>query len=257
MPLTNLRIFSNIRIRIKNKKMKKENLKFKNKKEKAFTFIELLAAIIVLAIGVLSVIAVSAKSYAAISLQKNKLIAANLAREGIELVKNVRNENWLYKNSSSYCTPDDGSSACSNGRVGEDNDDCDWRCGSKDKPPSDSSFFRLEQSWSYNSTDYFLQDLDYNLTPSVLSSIPDAPKCEEHGATLKIDSDGFYSHTTSGTDSIFKRLIIINRRADVNGDGNSNNDIQVVSIVCWQERGGVWEEVFVEEHLFNWWKPEQ
>jgi len=240
--------------------MARGNLKFKNKKEKAFTFIELLAAIIVLAIGVLSVIAVSAKSYAAISLQKNKLIAANLAREGIELVKNVRNENWLYKitTSNSYCNLDSTPSSCSSGRIKEDNGDCDWRCGSKNKPPSDSSFFRLEQSWSYNLTNYFLQDLDYNLTSSVLSSIPYSPKCEEHGANLKIDStNGFYSHTTSGTDSIFKRLIIINRGADENGDGNPNNDIQVISKVCWQERGGVWQEVFVEEHLFNWWKPEQ
>lgn len=236
-----------------NKKIpKKKNIT----PESSFTFIELLAAIIVLAIGVLSVIAVSAKSYYAISLQKNKLIATNLAREGIELVKNVRNENWLYTNSS-YCNLDTAASSCPQGRIKEDNSDCDWRCGSKDKAPDNDNFFRLEQGWSYSETNYFLKNLDYNFNVAKTSeAVPANITCEDHGAWLDLDASGFYAYPNDPTSSgKFKRLIQINR-ADLNGDGNPNNDLQIIVTVCWQERGGVWEKVWVEEHLFNWYKPE-
>lgn len=240
------------------------NKKMQNKKnitpESSFTFIELLAAIVVLAIGVLSVIAVSAKSYYAISLQKNKLIATNLAREGIELVKNVRNENWLWKvtTNSSYCTLDTAASSCSSGRIKEDNSDCDWRCGSKDKAPDNDNFFRLDQQWKYPSDSsyyYFFQNLDYNLNiaKKTVPTVPLNPSCQDDGAWLDLDASGFY--VNNPTRGKFKRLIQINR-ADLNGDGSPNNDLQIIVTVCWQERGGVWEKVWAEEHLFNWYKPE-
>lgn len=221
--------------------------------ESSFTFIELLAAIVVLAIGVLSVIAVSAKSYATISLQKNKLIAINLVREGIELVKNVRNENWLYIGSS-YCALDATSTNCSEGRIKEDNSDCDWRCGSKDTPPDNSNFFRLEQGWIYNSVNKFFKDIQYNSIPKVEdASVPPTLTCKDYGDFLN-STGSFYVSSSSG---FFKRLIIINRDLDENGDGNPNNDLQVIVKVCWRERGGNWEEVQAEEHLFNWYKPSQ
>jgi len=62
---------------------------------KSFTLIEVIIAVVIMSIGVFSVIALSSKSYASISLQKNKLIALNLAKEEIDVIKSIRDENWL------------------------------------------------------------------------------------------------------------------------------------------------------------------
>ena len=232
------------------------NLKLKIKKrEEAFTFIEILAAIAVLAVGLLSVVALSSKSYAAISLQRNKLIATKLAKEEMEIILNVRNENWLYNNNTSYCTPSDdsgvicnGVSPNPNGRKSEDNGDCDWRCGSKNVAPlaNPNGFFRLESTTSSG-----IKDLDYagNVQKGVHGD-----DCQNQGIFLYLDNvSGFYKNTNDGNDFLtpFKRLVTIKRDIDANGDGNPNNDIEVVVSVCWRERGR-WSQVSAEEHLFNW-----
>jgi type II secretory pathway pseudopilin PulG len=225
-------------------KFEKMVFKIKNK-ERAFTFIELLAAIMILGIAILSIIALSAKTYSTISLQKNKLIATNLAKEGIEIVKNIRNENWLYK-SNSNCTNDSTLSVCSDGRVAEDEGDCDWRCGSKDiaySPNGSNGFFRLSQG---------LKDIDY--TGNAVWTNDGGPylvdRCESDGVPLSRDAQGFYQH--SGTLTSFKRLIVLTR-TDLNGDGIAANDIRVEVAVCWDDRGRSYA-VSVEDHLYNWYK---
>jgi type II secretory pathway pseudopilin PulG len=106
------------RYNMPNLKQKRQKLS----KEASFTFIELLAAIIVLSIGLLSVIAISSKSYAAVSLQKNKLIAVNLAKEGVELVRFARNKNWKEEDSGQKRTVNGGNCDTGNGAP------YDWRC---------------------------------------------------------------------------------------------------------------------------------
>lgn len=60
-----------------------------------FTLIETLVAVLVLVLGLLGPLALAAQSISAGRLSRNRLIAANLAQEGIELVRNLRDENII------------------------------------------------------------------------------------------------------------------------------------------------------------------
>lgn len=222
--------------------------------EKSFTLIEIIIAITVLGMGIFSVIAVAGKSYGAISLQKNKLIAINLAREGMDTIRSVRDENWLYRgnsdcNGNGAITTCDGTGLCGDGvtpnetQICEDGGDCDWRCGNEeDNPPLYQPNFILNQN---------LRDIDY--TRHAITGAGPFNNCTDttQSVLLRIDANDFYQHT-NGPGSAFRRLIIINRASDLNGDGNSNNDFQVRVIVCWRERGGRWYEISIEDHLYNW-----
>lgn len=242
------------------------NSKFKSKSksnDKAFTFIEILVATAVLAVGLLSVVALSSKSYAAISLQKNKLIATNLVKEEMEIIRNVRNENWLYNKDNSYCNNDtifticNGTSSNPDGRKAENEGDCDWRCGSKKDSAGVPIQYGASNFYILDSTDEGIKDLDYfgNVQKG---SHTDTDNCKADGVGVPLFRDntsGFYKNTNDGDDlkTPFKRLVTIKRDGDENGDGNPNNDIQVVVTVCWQERGRD-AHVSTEEHLFNWMK---
>ena len=216
--------------------------KSKSKNQNAFTFLEIIIAIGIFAIGILAVVTVSTKSFKIISLQQDKLIALNLAKEGIENIRNVRDENWFYRGYSD-CNNDNTITLCTNGQIYENEGDCDWRCGNeKNNQPNYKPTYKL---------DNHLQDIDYLGNAIYNSSIDYTTKtCANDGAVLKIDSNSFYQHT-GATDSIFKRLISIKRNNDLNSDGQTNNDLQVKVMVCWKDRGQ-WQEVSLEEHLYNW-----
>ncbi|MDD5552173.1 MAG: prepilin-type N-terminal cleavage/methylation domain-containing protein [Candidatus Pacebacteria bacterium] len=230
---------------------------FKKYSEKGFTFIELLAAMIALSIGILSVIAISSKSYSAISFQKNKLIATYLAKEGIEHVRAMRNENWLYKDESdcnrdfvvTKCCDQDKNPTCDideDGQVKEDGGDCDWRCGDESNPASSyqpncilGAPRHVEGSIYYVYTKDLMRYGNSWLCVVASTTSETAPtSCKDYG----------YSHGSN-----IKRLLVVDRTKDLNQDGNPNNDLLVQSIVCWQQ-GGRWQEVVIEDHLFNWKK---
>ncbi|MDD5738754.1 MAG: prepilin-type N-terminal cleavage/methylation domain-containing protein [Candidatus Pacebacteria bacterium] len=72
-----------------------EKLKFNKIKERAFTLVEVFVAISVLSIGVVGsfgVLPVMIKNQA---INTDTFIASRLANEGMELVRNLRDENWL------------------------------------------------------------------------------------------------------------------------------------------------------------------
>jgi prepilin-type N-terminal cleavage/methylation domain-containing protein len=63
--------------------------------KKSFTLIETLVAISILGIGILGISTLIFSQIALTHYSENKLIAAYLAQEGIEIVRNVRDTNWL------------------------------------------------------------------------------------------------------------------------------------------------------------------
>jgi len=65
------------------------------KNQKGFTLAELLITIFVLTVGILGIYLVVQNSYTTLNYAKNRLIAIYLAQEGIELVRNIRDTNWL------------------------------------------------------------------------------------------------------------------------------------------------------------------
>lgn len=81
-----------------------------------FTFIEVIVAIFILSTGILSLVVIVDKSIASVTEIKTKFIAAYLAQEGIEIIRNIRDTNWLEGATNSW---DEGLSVCGS-------PSCDW-----------------------------------------------------------------------------------------------------------------------------------
>lgn len=72
---------------------------YKLQDSKGFTIVESLVAIAVFTVGISAAIFVINQSIGASTRTKNKIIAGYLAQEGIEVVRNIRDRNWLAGNS--------------------------------------------------------------------------------------------------------------------------------------------------------------
>lgn len=65
------------------------------KNKKGFGLVELVMAMLILSIALVGILNLMAYLIKAAQVNKDKIIALNLAREGIEVVRNVRDSNWL------------------------------------------------------------------------------------------------------------------------------------------------------------------
>lgn len=91
--------------------MKKEKLKF----SKGFTFLETIVAIFVVSVALVGGLGALTTILKSSHFSYNKLIASYLAQEGIEMVRNVRDTNWLENRYSSATDWDKGLNGCSSG----------------------------------------------------------------------------------------------------------------------------------------------
>jgi prepilin-type N-terminal cleavage/methylation domain-containing protein len=67
----------------------------KQQQKSGFTVIEVLIAIFVIAIGAAGVFALMGRTIADSSANNNKLVASYLSQEGVEIVRNIRDTNYL------------------------------------------------------------------------------------------------------------------------------------------------------------------
>ncbi|MEA3464156.1 MAG: prepilin-type N-terminal cleavage/methylation domain-containing protein [Patescibacteria group bacterium] len=65
------------------------------KKQPGFSIIEVIAVIFIIAVGLTGILSLIVQNIQAQYINKNALIASQLAQEGLELIRNVRDENWL------------------------------------------------------------------------------------------------------------------------------------------------------------------
>lgn len=74
--------------------------KMKNyqKKQKGFSIIEVMASVFIITFGLIGVLALADQNIRNQRLSKNTLVASQLAQEGLELVRNTRDKNWLLNN---------------------------------------------------------------------------------------------------------------------------------------------------------------
>lgn len=156
---------------------------------KAFTIIELMVATFIIVVGLGGAMNLILQIFSNFQIPKAKLVATYLVQEGIEIVRNIRDTNWI-ENSPNW---DDG--------IQEGN---------------------------------FIADYDNN---QQLDPFEDK--------FLNLDSAGFYSYY-SGTQTKFKRIIIIDKIPDTNPD-----KISVLVNVEWQEKGRDYQ-VFAKEELYKW-----
>jgi len=67
----------------------------RNKDEKGFALIEVMVAIFVITIGIIGAVNLVNYSISSVIIGKSQVIAANLAQEGVEIVRNIRDSNWV------------------------------------------------------------------------------------------------------------------------------------------------------------------
>jgi len=67
---------------------------FSQKKQAGFSLLEVIVAIYILLIGIVGVMELTINATKASAVSSSKLLAANLAQEGIEVVKNIRDLNY-------------------------------------------------------------------------------------------------------------------------------------------------------------------
>lgn len=63
--------------------------------ERGFSLLETIVALSILVTGIGGAVGLVAQSLSTVSAIKDIIVAANLAQEGIEVVRNLRDENWL------------------------------------------------------------------------------------------------------------------------------------------------------------------
>jgi len=96
------------------------NCMYKIKKQNGFSLIEVLAAVFVLAIGMLAVVGLQTKTIITSFENRDSIIASGLAQEGVELVRNIRDNNIL--NNREAFSGIEGKSSC---KISADVTNCD------------------------------------------------------------------------------------------------------------------------------------
>lgn len=69
--------------------------KNKLKRQFGFSILEVIIAILIISIGMIGVLSLITQNIQVQYISKNDLIASQLAQEGMELVRNIRDTNWL------------------------------------------------------------------------------------------------------------------------------------------------------------------
>ena len=73
----------------------KKIINYKSKPQAGFSLIEAMIALSVIITGVVSGLTLTSFNLTASFISETRLIAANLAREGLETVRSLRDSNWL------------------------------------------------------------------------------------------------------------------------------------------------------------------
>lgn len=203
-----------------------------------FTLLESIVAIYILVVGLTSVISLTANSLSAVSRFKQELIASNLAQEGLELVKNKRDSNYLTRTLGPPPTPSCDIPFCD--ANDSDNNDL-WGAGASCDDLSTGC--QLNPWASPTNADAPLLDFE---------------KCVGAGG-CKIGFDsaaGFYGYNMAD-DSGFTRYILIDEPVPSlrSGTGPDLKDVRVRSVVSWQDRfvgtRNIVLETYLTPHLLN------
>lgn len=94
--------------------------KIKTESKKGFTLMEVIVAIFLLTVGIIASYALITFVISSTTYASNKFTAAYLAQEGIELVRNIRDTNWVQSGSLFS----DGLTSCDGDCAGTDGSGC-------------------------------------------------------------------------------------------------------------------------------------
>ncbi len=189
---------------------------FFKQKNKGFTLVEVLVAVVIFTLSILSVMAVLGSGVANTNFAKNKIIAEYLAQEGIEYIRNTRDTNVLY-------TVPGG-----------------WQAFL-------SQVFACDTINNSNGCQF--DDSTIDTQPVVnIAFTPCDTSCRH--LFYEASSGKYTLVNTAGVDSGFVRKIII-EGINPNNQLNNGNEIKVTSTVSWIQPSGP-RSISFSENLFNW-----
>lgn len=213
---------------------------------KGFTLLEVLMAVIIFAIGIVSAMTLAFSDLNKTKNNYNKIRAAHLAREGVELIRNIRDSNWLKYQANVDCSAAAGLQYCN---------------------------FDEDLNYNFVSIDYSTN------TPNVICSGFTFDNCLSNEKNINTSNnvclnnqtcdlfqiDNLYKHdlTTTTLSTNLARAIQI-RSICRNGDGleyfefgtsdcapEEKIGIEVTSRVRWEEPSGV-DFIDVQAYLYDW-----
>ena len=192
-------------------------------REKGFTILETLFAIVVITVGLVGVIGLIVYTISISRVSPDKVIAANLAQEGIEIVRNIRDSNWIEDVSWDKDIPLGNSVP-----IFTDSNRNDW--------PSDPDKWKLihigvAESWK-EKVYYDTEDQFYGQSKEQSSNPAQFPE--------------------NWVLTNFTRKITITN----NPDGKAaTDDIRVKCQVDWTDRSGATHTITLEDHLYDYVMP--
>lgn len=208
--------------------------------QRGFTLVEVIVMMAVLTIGVLATLAVANVAVRSSERNEQQAVGANLAREGVELVRAIRDSNWSAKTdgSGSGCWDYYPNQAITAGQV----------------PPGSCNprFQSLAAATSFVAYLNVGNGYPYLVIPSGSPASTTDPAYR-----LCQDARGLYVPSASACASgrTYYRRVTIQRAKDLgidDDDGLRKYSIRVTSYVSWQGRGD--EDIKVEEYLTDWRK---
>lgn len=198
------------------------------KSRRGETLVEVLIALTVLVVGVMGFLRLLGVASVNNQITKERVIATNLAREGLEAVRNIRDTNWLrFGGERRICWNNLNPSVCV-----DDNP--------KDGVADDVIEHNQYYLASFDSSNY-RWELD-SVSPTERLDIADDEIANDEPYRLKINAtNGLYNHT-SGDDSVFFREVyaeyLDNDLVPIDNDEKANL-LRITSRVEWYDRGKI------------------
>lgn len=184
-------------------------------KTRGETLTETLVALFILALSIVAAVTLLVSSIRANEASRERIIAINIARTGLEAIHNIRDTNWLVHSADKRL--------CWNNMPNETCEDTFSPFGVSDNAIEGDTYYKVDLNADYT------------------WSLTNETSIEWDEYRLHLDENGFYTHEESGTTSStnFRRRIFISYRDDdgnVNGDPESNR-MEVTSEVQFLENG--------------------
>lgn len=208
-------------------------------RKKGFTMVETVIAFGVLVAAILGPVTLVAFSLAQAQSSQNKLIATNLAQEGVELVRAIRENNVICDTLSSHPPPVAVA----------------WNAnpaGGQDLGQGSNNYFTVDA----NDMTPVNGDAGCGISISSFSTPLPRPTTSTacSGRALNLDANGVYTYGP-GTPTLFRRCVMIcvpassspcNEPFDSDA-GNATDQMEVISTVFWKDK-----HVEFRERLYNW-----